>query len=49
MKVVANSLLCGLLVLTLFGAMAPGQEKKAEPKPPLLVIDDEGEGDVGYF
>jgi WD40 repeat protein len=43
MKVVASSLLCGLLVLTPFGA-TPGQEKKAEPKPPLLVIDDEGEG-----
>ena len=37
--VVANSLLCGLLVLIPFGTTARGQEKKAEPKTPLLVID----------
>lgn len=36
---VRDPLLCALLVLTLFGATAPGQEKKAEPRKALLEID----------
>jgi WD40 repeat protein len=37
MKVVVNSLLCGLLVLAPFGA-TPGQEKKAEPGQAPFII-----------